>query len=108
MVFKFGFYHHITWHTNTDVTHLTTENKVFVGMLPRTVTEDMVEKVFQPFGEISGVFVIRSTDGYRKGCAFVKFVNRDSAYAAIDNLNGKVVFQGSDRPLIVKIADTKG
>jgi len=77
-------------------------------MLPRNVSEEMVAQVFQQFGEVSGVFVIRSTDGYRKGCAFVKFANRDAAYDAIDDLNGKVVFQGSDRPLIVKIADTKG
>lgn len=84
------------------------ENKVFVGMLPRAVTEEVVTQVFQVYGEISGVFVIRSTDGYRKGCAFVKYTNRQAAFAAIEDLNGKVAFQGSDRPLIVKIADTKG
>ncbi len=77
-------------------------------MLPRDVSEEMVTKVFQGYGDISGVFVIRSTDGYRKGCAFVKFLNRNDAFTAIEELNGKVVFEGSDRPLIVKIADTKG
>lgn len=81
---------------------------MFVGMLPRDVSEEMVTEVFQGYGEISGVFVIRSTDGYRKGCAFVKFLHRSDAIAAIEDLNGKIVFQGSDRPLIVKIADTKG
>ncbi len=90
------------------ITKRLSENKIFVGMLPRAVTEEMVSEVFQAYGEISGVFVIRSTDGYRKGCAFVKYTNRDAAYAAIEELNGKVVFNGSDRPLIVKIADTKG
>lgn len=83
------------------------ENKVFVGMLPRNITEEMVVDVFQPYGEISGVFVIKSSDGYRKGCAFVKFVNRDNALNAIEELNNKVVFDGSDRPIIVKIADSK-
>ncbi len=85
-----------------------TENKVFVGMLPRDVSEEMVTNVFQAYGDISGVFVIRSTDGYRKGCAFVKYLKRSDAMAAIGELNGKIVFPGSDRPLIVKIADTKG
>lgn len=84
------------------------ENKVFVGMLPRNVTEEMVTDVFQSYGKLSGVFVIKSTDGYRKGCSFVKFVNRNDALSAIKDLNGKCVFEGSDRPLIVKIADTKG
>ena len=76
-------------------------------MLPRNITEEMVVDVFQPYGEISGVFVIKSSDGYRKGCAFVKFVNRDNALNAIEELNNKVVFDGSDRPIIVKIADSK-
>lgn len=83
------------------------ENKIFVGMLPKDVTEEMVFKVFEPFGEITGVFVIKSTDGYRKGCAFVKFVNKTDAHRAIEELNNKVVFETSDRPLIVKVADSK-
>jgi CUG-BP- and ETR3-like factor len=82
------------------------ENKIFVGMLPKDVTEEMVFKVFEPYGEIMGVFVIQSTDGYRKGCAFVKFVNRMDAHKAIEELHNKVVFENSDRPLIVKIADS--
>jgi CUG-BP- and ETR3-like factor len=51
------------------------ENKIFVGMLPKDITEEMVTRLFEPFGEITGVFVIKSTDGYRKGCAFVKFIH---------------------------------
>ena len=44
-------------------------------MLPKDITEEMVTRLFEPFGEITGVFVIKSTDGYRKGCAFVKFIH---------------------------------
>lgn len=83
------------------------DNKIFVGMLPKDVTEEMVYRVFEPYGEITGVFVIQSTDGYRKGCAFVKYVNRIDAHKAIEELHNKVVFENSDRPLIVKIADSK-
>lgn len=81
--------------------------KVFVGMLPNTVTEDMVEEIFSRFGEVTSVFIIRSTDGIRKDCAFVKYDDIGSISKAIDALNGKVVFEGSDRPLIVKLADSK-
>ena len=98
-------YHNIISHFHHSM--LLLENKVFVGMLPRNISEEMVTEVFESFGEISGVFVIKSTDGYRKGCAFVKFVHRDHALNAIAELNNKAVFQGSDRPIIVKIADSK-
>mmetsp|Transcript_202 Transcript_202/g.281 ORF Transcript_202/g.281 Transcript_202/m.281 type:complete len:599 (+) Transcript_202:388-2184(+) len=83
------------------------ENKVFVGMLPRDVQEETVRQLFEPFGEIKGIFLIRSSDGIKKGCAFVKYTERESAIAAIANLNGQIALEDSDRPLIVKIADTK-
>lgn len=83
------------------------ENKVFVGMLPRNVAEETVRELFAPFGEIKGIFLIRSSDGIKKGCAFVKYTERDSAMAAIQSLHGAVALENSDRPLIVKIADTK-
>lgn len=86
---------------------ITEDHKVFVGMLPNIVTEEMLEEVFSRYGEVTNVFIIRSTDGIRKDCAFVKYSDMGSIPKAIDALNGKVVFQGSDRPLIVKLADNK-
>ena len=83
------------------------ENKVFVGMLPRNVEEDTVRQLFEPYGEIKGIFLIRSTDGIKKGCAFVKYSERESAMAAIQSLHGTHAIEDSDRPLIVKIADNK-
>lgn len=83
------------------------DNKVFVGMLPRNVAEETVRELFAPYGEIKGIFLIRSSDGIKKGCAFVKYNERESALAAIRSLHGATALQGSDRPLIVKIADTK-
>jgi CUG-BP- and ETR3-like factor len=83
------------------------ENKVFVGMLPRNVEEETVRELFEPYGDIKGIFLIRSSDGIKKGCAFVKYSQRESALAAIQSLHGAIALSGSDRPLIVKIADTK-
>jgi len=82
------------------------ENKVFVGMLPRDVREETIRELFEPFGEISGVYIIRNNDGVKKGCAFVKFVERESAVAAIERMNDQPV-EGAERPLIVKFADTR-
>lgn len=83
------------------------ENKLFVGMLPRNIQEITVRELFQPFGDITGVYMIRSNDGIKKGCAFVKYAQRESALAAIDNMNGQSCVEGSECPLIVKHADTR-
>lgn len=76
-------------------------------MLPRDVTEEMVLEVFSQFGQITGVFVLKSSDGFRKGCAFVKFMDKNDAIRAINELNNQIVFPGSERSLIVKFADSK-
>jgi len=83
------------------------ENKVFVGMLPRDIREETIRELFEPFGEISGVYIIRNNDGVKKGCAFVKYVERDSAITAIERMNEQMCLEGVERPLIVKFADTR-
>jgi len=83
------------------------ENKVFIGMLPHNVEEDLVKDLFSPFGEITGIFMIRTNEGLKKGCAFVKYAQRSSAITAISNMHGQVTVEGSNRPLIVKFADSK-
>jgi CUG-BP- and ETR3-like factor len=76
-------------------------------MLPNHVTEDMVEEIFSRYGQVTNVFIIRSTDGIRRDCAFVRYDDQESIPKAIEALHGKTVFKGSDRPLIVKLADSK-
>lgn len=46
--------------------------------------------MFQPFGDLKEVHIIRGTEGSPKGCAFVKFVSKEAAIMAIDNLNETV------------------
>jgi CUG-BP- and ETR3-like factor len=50
------------------------------------------------------VHVIRGPDGASKGCAFVKFVQRDAAIVAIETMLDSVPL-GAQRPLVVKFAD---
>ena len=80
-------------------------NKLFIGMISRQVNEDQLKAVFAPYGEIKEIHVIRSTEGASKGCAFLKYVSRDSAEYAIQTLHDKVVMEGANRPLIVKFAE---
>ena len=83
------------------------ENKLFIGMLSRKAGEDDVRDLFSRFGEIREIYMIRSADGSSKCAAFLRFVHRDAAEKAIEQLHGIEVMEGSQRPLIVKFADTK-
>lgn len=51
--------------------------------------------------------MIRNSDGSSKCAAFLRFVNRESATQAIENLNNNFMMEGAQRPLIVKFADNK-
>jgi RNA recognition motif-containing protein len=82
------------------------ENKLFIGMLPKTVTEEQLHDMFVKYGDLREVHIIRGPEGASKGCAFVKFVERDAALVAIEEMNNKVP-DGSTRPLVIKFADVK-
>jgi len=82
------------------------ENKLFIGMLPKTVNEEQLHDMFVKFGDLREVHIIRGPEGSSKGCAFVKFVERDAAIIAIEEMNNKIP-EGSTRPLVIKFADVK-
>mmetsp|Transcript_3750 Transcript_3750/g.10644 ORF Transcript_3750/g.10644 Transcript_3750/m.10644 type:complete len:432 (+) Transcript_3750:583-1878(+) len=83
------------------------ENKLFIGMLSRRAGEEEVRELFQPYGDIREIYMIRNADGTSKCAAFLRYVNRDSAIQAIENLHNNMVMEGAARPLIVKFADNK-
>ncbi|KAL3911646.1 MAG: hypothetical protein SGARI_001547 [Bacillariaceae sp.] len=83
------------------------ENKLFIGMLSRKAGEDEVRELFEPFGEIREIYMIRNADGSSKCAAFLRFVERDAAMQAIVSLHSNLVMDGAARPLIVKFADNK-
>lgn len=63
------------------------ENKLFIGMLPKVVNEQDLHAMFIPYGDLREVHIIRTPEGSSKGCAFVKFVDRESALVAIADMN---------------------
>lgn len=83
------------------------ENKLFIGMLSRMAGEEDVKQLFQEFGEIKEIHMIRSSDGSSRCAAFLRFLSRDAAIQAIEKLNNSIVMEGAARPLIVKFADNK-
>jgi len=51
-------------------------------------------KIFDPFGEIESLVILKSKDPSRtQGCGFVKFASVTDAAKAIHDLNGKYVVE---------------
>jgi len=64
--------------------------KIYIGNLSQNITDEDLKKVFEAFGQITSVNVIK--DKYTnnsRGFAFVEMASRQEGQAAIDGLNGK-------------------
>ena len=63
---------------------------IYVGNLPRKAGEDDLRPVFEPFGKIMSVNVIKDKfTGESKGFGFVEMSKKSEGEAAIEALNGK-------------------
>lgn len=72
----------------------TTQNrKVYVAHLPQDYDESKLREIFQSYGEIEDVFVMRDSSGKCKGSGFVKFKEIESATKAIEKLHDKFVVE---------------
>jgi len=66
--------------------------KVYVGNLSYSTTEDTLRTLFAEFGEITSVNVITDRySGQPKGFAFVEMASDQAAQQSITALNGKMV-----------------
>jgi RNA recognition motif-containing protein len=75
---------------------------IYVGNIPRGVTENELRELFQAFGEISSASVIKDKfSGESRGFGFVEMPNKEEAQKALAALNGQD-FKG--RPLTVNEA----
>ena len=63
--------------------------------------------VFTQFGHIEEQVLMRDPDGSSKGCAFIRFKNKEDALLAMRFLNGNVYLGGSDKPIEVRFAENK-
>ena len=78
---------------------------VFVGNMSFETTESGLRSIFEPFGEITSVNLIKDRDtGRARGFGFVEMSNDDEAAKAITALNGT---QMDGRALNVNEANPK-
>ncbi len=78
------------------------ENKIYVGNLSYSTTEDELRTLFFQAGTVSSVALIKDRDsGQSKGFAFVEMSTQVEAQKAISMFNG---YQMGDRELKVNLA----
>lgn len=77
-------------------------SKIYVGNLPYSVTDSILESNFAEFGGVSSAKVMMDREtGRSKGFGFVEMASVEVAQAAIKGLNGMSV---DGRTIIVNIA----
>lgn len=66
--------------------------KLFVGSLPFSTTNEELQKLFEPYGEVTSAVIIRDKQTRRsKGYGFVEMTSEDAANEALEALNGSEV-----------------
>jgi len=83
------------------------ERKLFIGMVCKKMGEEDIRQMFDKFGPVEEVTVLRDDQGVSRGCAFVTFTSRQIAMVAIKAMHHSITMEGCSSPIVVKFADTQ-
>ncbi|XP_065156091.1 CUGBP Elav-like family member 1 isoform X4 [Atheta coriaria] len=82
--------------------------KMFVGQVPRTMDENELKKMFEEYGRVHSINVLRDkATGCSKGCCFVTFFTRNAALQAQGALHNVKTLEGMHHPIQMKPADSE-
>uniref|UniRef100_A0A8R1TWF1 RRM domain-containing protein n=1 Tax=Onchocerca volvulus TaxID=6282 RepID=A0A8R1TWF1_ONCVO len=84
-------------------TNTTGPLKLYVGQLHTSITEDMLGRIFDPFGKIENLEIATDLSGVSKGYAYVTFRHADDGKRAMEQMNG---FELAGRPM--KVCSVEG
>ncbi|XP_028967214.1 CUGBP Elav-like family member 2 [Galendromus occidentalis] len=82
--------------------------KMFVGQIPRNWDENELRNLFEEFGKVHSINVLRDkATGNSRGCCFVTFYTRKSALDAQNDLHNIKTLPGMHHPIQMKPADSE-
>ncbi|XP_061780602.1 CUGBP Elav-like family member 2 isoform X1 [Nerophis lumbriciformis] len=84
--------------------------KMFVGQIPRSWSETELKELFEPFGTVHQINILRDrtqNPPQSKGCCFVTFYTRKAALDAQNALHNIKTLSGMHHPIQMKPADSE-
>nr|XP_040019766.1 CUGBP Elav-like family member 2 isoform X9 [Gasterosteus aculeatus aculeatus] len=84
--------------------------KMFVGQIPRAWSETELKELFEPFGAVHQINILRDrtqNPPQSKGCCFVTFYTRKAALEAQNALHNIKTLSGMHHPIQMKPADSE-
>ena len=88
-----------------DADRLAQPLKLFVGQVPKTFEETDLAMLFEPYGRIIDMTIIRDRrSGMHRGCAFVTYERGEDAMRVVEEMHGKYRFEGAAWPAQIRPA----
>uniref|UniRef100_A0A8C5H890 RRM domain-containing protein n=1 Tax=Gouania willdenowi TaxID=441366 RepID=A0A8C5H890_GOUWI len=84
--------------------------KMFVGQIPRSWSEEQLRELFEPYGAVYEINVLRDRSQnppQSKGCCFITYYTRKAALEAQNALHNMKILPGMHHPVQMKPADSE-